>query len=125
MVLPLKTPPPKGRDGSTLLTTTFAYLCHDHLLDLGLPLLFRRIPVFASAWLNSLATETGMPTFLANFGSCAAAAMSRACLTDFEGMAILLQKTKHSIRQKNAPRKRGQWEPFCQTYSFLPKQEQS
>lgn len=43
-----------------------------------------------SARLKSFATDCGMPTFLANLGECAAAAIVRACLRDEEGIGILL-----------------------------------
>ena len=47
------------------------------------------MPVLASAWLNSLATETGTPTFLANFGSWAAPAIILAWEGDLLGMDYL------------------------------------
>jgi len=41
----------------------------------------------ASAALNSFATFCEIPTFFANFIEWAAAAMNRACFSDFDGMA--------------------------------------
>ncbi len=47
---------------------------------------FKSLPPL-SALLNSLATFIGTPTFLAKAGSCAAAAMRRACFADLLGIS--------------------------------------
>src|SRR6266403_1612333 len=55
-----------------------------------LPFLVLIVPLPVSARLNSLATFVGMPTFLANAGLWAAAAIVPACLADLEGIWFLL-----------------------------------
>src|SRR5262249_38501702 len=82
--LPCSTPPIAPKFGAI-------HAVHRHLDGAAFFLpFFLRIPVLASARLNSFATDCGMLALLAKAGLWAAAAINRACFGDVEGMAYLL-----------------------------------